>query len=54
MLNIQCCCGGRVRCGDCRKDICYCDCRFIEPTDAQLAGHGINTEVPDQHLEMSR
>ena len=26
MLNIQCCCGGRVRCGDCRKDICFCSC----------------------------
>ncbi len=32
-LTIQCCCGGRVRCGDCRKDICYCDCHpFVDPT----------------------
>jgi hypothetical protein len=40
-MTTQCCCGGRVRCGDCRKDICYCTCPFIEPTDAELAGHGI-------------
>jgi hypothetical protein len=47
---IQCVCGNRYRCGECRKDICYCTCRFEEPTDAQLAGHGINTEVPDKEL----
>lgn len=46
-MNIQCCCGGRVRCGECRKDICFCSCHAEEPTDAQLAAHGINTAIPD-------
>jgi len=33
MNNIQCCCGGRVRCGDCRKDICFCSCHAeVDPT----------------------
>ena len=41
MTNTQCCCGGRYRCEECRWDICYCACPFTEPTDAELAGHGI-------------
>lgn len=58
MLNIQCCCGGRYRCADCRKDICYCGCPPVDPTDAVLAGHGITTEPTDprdtpSNLEMA-
>lgn len=57
MTPIQCCCGGRYRCTDCRHDICYCDCKFTEPSDAVLAGHGITTEPTDpcttSNLEMA-
>jgi hypothetical protein len=57
-MSTQCCCGRRVRCQDCRKDICFCQCHAEEPIDAVLAGHGITTEVPDprgtpSNLEMA-
>jgi len=42
-----CYCGGLYRCETCRLCVCHCQCRFEEPTDAKLAGHGINTEVSD-------
>lgn len=47
-----CYCGGLYRCGDCHRDVCFCVCE-AEPTDAELAGHGVTVEPADYATDPS-